>query len=150
MRQHRGAAQRQPEQDQPRVRAQLADLQRGAQPDEEQRAEEALGDAEQLAAQPARLAHRGEHQPEGKPGQHDRDVRADRHSGQREQQDQADPQFQGQPAAFGVAVQPLAPAVVGEVAQQVVEQHRAGSDGQRAQRRAAGPRRVDHQWQQHD
>ena len=38
--------------------AELTDLQRRAQPDEEQRAEETLGDAEQLTCQPTRLADR--------------------------------------------------------------------------------------------
>ena len=45
----------QPEQDQRRLLGQIADVQRGAEPDEEQRAEEALGEREQLLGQPARL-----------------------------------------------------------------------------------------------
>ena len=55
--------------------AEVAQVERGAEPDEEQRAEEALGEGEELLGQPARLTDRGDGQPEGEAGQHDRHVR---------------------------------------------------------------------------
>ena len=76
-----------------------ADLERGAEPDEEQRAEEALGDREQLLGHPPRLADRRDREPDDEAGQHDRHVQRHRQRGHREQHGQADPQLERERAA---------------------------------------------------
>ena len=85
-----------PEADVGRVVDQVAQVQRRAQPDEEQRSEKAFGHREQLVGQSPRLSDRGHCEAEREPGQHDRDVRLAGQRRQREQDAQLDPEFQGE------------------------------------------------------
>ena len=71
----RARAEQQPKPDEGRAVAEVAQVERRAEPDEEQRPEQPLGDREQLLGHPARLADRGGDQAEAEPGQQDRDVR---------------------------------------------------------------------------
>ncbi len=108
MRQHRPYAERDAEPDELGMVAEFANLERGAEPDEEQRPEEALGDAEELTGQPAGFADGRDHQAERESRQHDRHVGGHRERGEPEEDEQADPQFQGEAALARVVVQPLA------------------------------------------
>ena len=117
MSQHRGQTQQHPQRDVRRVRAQIPQVQRRAQPDEEQRTEKALGEREQLPGQPAGLADTGHRHPEREPCQHDRYVRLSGQRGEPEQDREADPQLDRVPTCLRDAVHPSAQAAAFQVPQ---------------------------------
>ena len=67
VRDHRARSQRHPQPDERRWLAEVAQLQGGAEPDEEERTEEALGQPEELPGQAAGLADRGNDEPSRSP-----------------------------------------------------------------------------------
>ena len=117
-------------------------LQPGAEPDEEERPEEALGDREQLLGDAARLADRGDGQAGHEAGEHQRDVRRDREGGHREHHGQADPELDRELAVLGDAVHPLADAAALDRPERQEEDDAGDQDDGRPdrgpQRRGAG------------
>jgi hypothetical protein len=138
-----GAPQDHPQQDVGRMVAEVTEVQRRPQPHEEQRPEESLRDPEQLPRQPSGLADARHRDAEGEPGQHDRHVRAGGQRGQREEDDEADPQLQSEGAFLGHLVDPFAHTIPLALTQDDEQHDCAGDDREGAEGRARGVSRVD-------
>nr|AAR90224.1 hypothetical protein PDK3.083 [Rhodococcus sp. DK17] len=147
---HRCESERDAEQDQRRVRAEVAQVQRGAQPHEEQGTEEPFGNREQLLGQAPRFAHARDGQPERETGEHDRYVGVNGQRREGEQHAEVDPQLQREAAVLRFLVQTVQPAAAVRILQERVEQCRRCRDGGSTYRGAGGLGGVDHEWKSDD
>ena len=111
MGQDRPHPQQQSQKDQAGSGPDRAQVQRGTQPDEEQRGKEALGYRKQLSREPARFSDGGHGQTEDEACEHDRHVGVSGDGSQQEENDQAYPQLEGEVAFLGDMVEPVAIAL---------------------------------------
>ena len=126
------------------------ELEAGAEPDEEDRSEEALGHREELLGHPAGLADRGDGQARHETGEHQGDVQRDRQGRHREDRGQADPQLDRELPVLRDAVHPSAYAAALDGAQSEEEDPSGQQHDHGSERRAGDVVRVDHQRQQDD